>query len=509
MTQEQGNTIAGGPRVVASRYAILNELGRGGMGVVWLAEDRMIGRNVAIKELHLPEGVPHDERKVFEERVLREARTAGRLNDPAVVTVYDVVQESGATYIVMELIQAPTLSDVVKERGPLPPEQVATLAEQLLSALEAAHQAGVVHRDVKPSNIMLARNSRVKLTDFGIAQSLDDPRLTSSGMLIGSPTYMAPERIRGEEASAASDLWALGAVLFFAIEGYSPFERTTTAATMHAILAEVPYLTRAQGALASIISGLMNPMPQARLTGGQVRGLLAHARTMPTGPMTGPQGMALPTAQHGGPPTGQVPTAFVQQPPHGGTRTVAAPGPRKIALKPGVLAGLAGGLVVLALIGGILLTNLFTSSGTDTPADQPAQAFTYGGKGDLTEFGLSEGYCSNNSLQKGAGFSSSSTTDCDKSFVIQVFASFSPLNSNYDLAYDGDRLRAVGESYCGWMFNTERVLPSKRDALRFSVVYPSQDEWGGDDSSNHTISCVLSAKTGGQLTGTQVKAYDE
>ena len=283
MAQDQGQVrVPATPqRMIAGRYAFVTEIGRGGMGIVWLAEDRTIGRRVAIKELHLPDGVPPEERGVFEERVLREARTAGRLNDPAVVTVYDVVQEHGNTYIVMELIQAPTLSELVKRNGPLPQDAVAALAGQLLSALEAAHAAGVIHRDVKPSNVMVLPNGRVKLTDFGIAQSLDDPRLTTSGILIGSPAYMAPERIQGGEADAGSDLWSLGQVLFFAVEGYSPFERATTAATMHAIISEVPYLTRCQGPLASVIMGLLINTPQARLRAAQVRGLLAdqaHAR---------------------------------------------------------------------------------------------------------------------------------------------------------------------------------------------------------------------------------------
>jgi serine/threonine protein kinase len=156
-----------GQRVIASRYVLLREIGRGGMGIVWLSEDRTIGRQVAIKELHLPDGVAPAEREVFEERVLREARAAGRLNDPGVVTVYDVVRDQGTTFIVMELIEATTLTDLVQQRGPLPQDAVARLAEQLLSALRTAHAAGVVHRDVKPSNIMVLPGGRVKLTDFG------------------------------------------------------------------------------------------------------------------------------------------------------------------------------------------------------------------------------------------------------------------------------------------------------------------------------------------------------
>src|SRR6476469_11027913 len=251
------------------------------MGIVWLADDRTIGRRVAIKELHLAERADPRARRVLKERVLREARAAGRLNDPAVVTVYDVLREHDRTFIVMELIEAPTLADIVDREGPMPPGTVARIAEQLLSALQTAHAAGVVHRDVKPSNIMVLPNGRVKLTDFGIAQSTDDPRLTTSGILVGSPVYMAPERLRGDDAGAGSDLWALGAVLFFAVEGHAAFERQTTAATMHAILNEVPYLTRCQGPLAAVVTGLLNSHPEARPSAAQVRGLLARAAGVP------------------------------------------------------------------------------------------------------------------------------------------------------------------------------------------------------------------------------------
>jgi hypothetical protein len=287
VTQEQsdlGQGSATPQRVLADRYVLLEELGRGGMGVVWLADDKVIARRVAIKELHLPGGVAPEERAVVETRVLREARAAGRLNDPGVVTVYDVLQEHSGAYIVMELIEAPTLSAVVTRECPFPQDVVDQLAEQLLSALEAAHAAGIVHRDVKPSNVMVLPSGRVKLTDFGIAQSADDTRLTSSDALVGSPSYIAPERLRGGEADAGSDLWALGAVLFYAVEGYGPFERSSTAATMHAILNDEPQLTRCQGPLASVIMGLLSVAPQDRPTPVEIRRLLA--KTTPASPGT-------------------------------------------------------------------------------------------------------------------------------------------------------------------------------------------------------------------------------
>lgn len=274
-----------GDQLGAGRYTLLDELGRGGMGIVWLAEDSTIGRKVAIKELMLPPSTPPHERQVFEERVLREARTAGRLNDPGIVTVYDVLQENGTTFIVMELVEYPDLADVVAQRGALPAPFVAKIAEQLLSALETAHQAGIVHRDVKPANVMVAPNGRVKLADFGIAQAREDPKLTTNGSIIGSPTYISPERLLGHDASPASDLWALGATLFFAVEGYGAYDRPTTPAVIQAIMNERATIRIAQGPVAQLITGLMDPNPQTRLTAHQARQLAEQGRE-PTGEQT-------------------------------------------------------------------------------------------------------------------------------------------------------------------------------------------------------------------------------
>nr|CEL23529.1 serine/threonine protein kinase [Kibdelosporangium sp. MJ126-NF4] len=260
--------------MVAGRYAIRDELGRGGMGVVWRADDQVIGRQVALKELPPPQGLSGDSKSVYLERVLREARTAGRLNDPAVVTVFDVVSENGTTYIVMELVEAPTLADVIAAEGPIPAERVASIGLQVLGALETAHAAGIVHRDVKPSNIMVS-GDRAKLADFGIARAMDDPNLTMTGGIMGSPGYMAPELFSGSQPSPATDLWALGATLFHAVEGRSPFSRETTAATMHAIMYDDPQLTRVQGPLAQLIMGLLAQPAETRLTADGARALLS------------------------------------------------------------------------------------------------------------------------------------------------------------------------------------------------------------------------------------------
>jgi eukaryotic-like serine/threonine-protein kinase len=485
-------------RVIAGRYVVLEEIGRGGMGIVWLAEDRTIGRRVAIKELHLPAGVPDDERKIFEERVLREARTAGRLNDPAVVTVYDVVQESGGTYIVMELIQAPTLSEIVARQGPLAPDAVARLAEQLLSALEAAHAAGIVHRDVKPSNIMVAQNGRVKLTDFGIAQSTDDPRLTTSGILVGSPSYIAPERLRGAEADAGSDLWSLAASLFYAVEGHSPYERSSTAATMHAILNEVPYLTRCQGPLASAIMGLLNGTPAARLSATQVRGLLAQAtNTPPTGTVVGTPGYPGGTAMLPGPHATQL-----------------APGPQRPRTTPArrwLLVALVVVLVAGAGVGGWFL-------GRPGEAEQPVDptkgaTMTYGkGGGDIPEFAMSDGSCPTAQLHAGHSYPSDSNSACDDPHEFEVVtAEF--FGDSDELEYPADRLRPLAESTCALLFGSEWVAAGDKDrTLSYVTLVPTERSWDDaanndtDDGGDRTIYCLItSQREGAQLLGQQVR----
>ncbi|WP_199439014.1 serine/threonine-protein kinase [Umezawaea beigongshangensis] len=448
------------PRVIAGRYTLLAELGRGGMGVVWRAQDDVIGRHVAIKELHLPDGVPPEERRVLEERVLREARTAGRLNDPAVVTVFDVVAEHGLTYIVMELVEAATLSAIVAQRGPMPQERVAAVAEQVLSALEAAHAAGIVHRDVKPGNLMVRPDGRVKLTDFGIAQAVDDPRLTTSGSLIGSPAYLSPERIQGHAAGPASDLWALGATLCFAVEGYNPYERSSTASTLHAIMNETPRLTRAQGVLAAVISGLLVTDPAVRLSGAQARSLLQHANA-------------------GTPPNGTPATV-----------TYTPPGVRP-AWRRNLLIAAAAFAAVLLFAAGIYVDRLFFGPPGPPEAMQPT--VTYGTGGTLPEFTLSARSCGDDFLGDTVRISSATCTDPHR---IEVFADATPFGSAATVPHPGaQRLASYAENLCT-MYFTSGVVPveNKDEVFRYAAVVPSQAEWKTDYSASdgeRDVYCVL------------------
>lgn len=250
-------------RVVAGRFRLIEPLGRGGMGTVWRAEDQVLGRIVALKEVSLPPALDESERDQMRRRVFREARAAARLNHPAAVTVYDVLEEDDYTFIAMEMVDSPTLLAIVEEQGPLAPARAAGIGLRLVEALEAAHAEGIVHRDVKPANVMVA-GDLVKLADFGVASVKGDPQLTATGLLLGSPSYMSPEQASGEPAGPASDLWALGATLHFAVEGEGPFDREGPLPTLMAITNEPPPEPVHAGPLAPVIRALLDKDPGRR-----------------------------------------------------------------------------------------------------------------------------------------------------------------------------------------------------------------------------------------------------
>ncbi|MBW3638846.1 MAG: serine/threonine protein kinase [Actinobacteria bacterium] len=266
-------------RLVAGRYRLLSPLGVGGMGTVWRAEDVVLGREVAVKEVTFPHGLTDEEREVLRERTRREARAAARLDHPSAVTVFDVVEEGDAPYLVMELVEARTLSQVVRSDGPLSPQRTAQVGLALLGALETAHAQGIVHRDVKPGNVLLCpdeggRPGRVVLTDFGIASSPGDPSITSTGLLLGSPSYIAPERAKGLPPGPESDLWSLGATLFTAVEGRPPYDGGEPLLTVTAVVTgeHAPFV--AAGPLASVLEGLLAREPEARLDVAAARAAL-------------------------------------------------------------------------------------------------------------------------------------------------------------------------------------------------------------------------------------------
>ena len=257
--------------MVADRYLLQAQLGRGGMGVVWRAHDTVLGRAVAVKEVELPATLPETERRAAEARVMWGARAAARLNHPGAVTVYDVVHDQGHTFVVMELVGAPTLAELVGAGGPLPPGRVAEIGGQLAGVLEAAHAAGIVHRDVKPGNVMVPEDGGVKLADFGVASLQGDPQLTVTGLVLGSPAYLAPEQASGQPSGPPADFWALGATLFYAVEGEPPFDTGALVPTLAAVVNEDPRPLRRAGQLAPVIKALLAKDPAARPSAPKLR----------------------------------------------------------------------------------------------------------------------------------------------------------------------------------------------------------------------------------------------
>ncbi|MEV4004242.1 serine/threonine-protein kinase, partial [Actinomadura sp. NPDC049753] len=270
-------------RMLLGRYRLMDPLGRGGMGTVWRAHDERLGRQVAVKELRLPEGLNAEERGAWTARVDREARAAARLRHPGIVTVHDLVTtDDGQPWIVMELVPGPSLADLLAEHGPLPPDRAAALGLGVLDALRAAHQAGIVHRDIKPANVLL-EGDRVVLTDFGIAAVEGDATLTRSGALLGTPAYMSPEQVRGLPAGAESDLWSLGATLHTAVEGRPPFAGTSPGAVLVAVATEEPAPAPNAGPLAPVLHGLMRKSPAERMTLDQAQRTLNSLAPPPPG----------------------------------------------------------------------------------------------------------------------------------------------------------------------------------------------------------------------------------
>ncbi|MFG2025089.1 serine/threonine-protein kinase [Streptomyces sp. NPDC048825] len=279
--QQQAPQEPGTGRLIAGRYRLLGKLGHGGMGTVWRAQDETVDREVAVKEPRVPDHLPERERANVFERMRREARAAARLDHPAVVNVHDVAVVDDRPWIVMELVPGRSLGAALQE-GTLGVREAAKIGLDVLGALDAAHAAGILHRDVKPDNVLLGPHGRVVLTDFGIAQIEGETNLTDTGGFVGSPEFIAPERVLGQRPGPASDLWSLGVVLYAATEGISPFRRTNTPATLQSVLNATPAAPNAaKGPLADAINALLNKDPARRPNVAQVRQLLEQAAQPP------------------------------------------------------------------------------------------------------------------------------------------------------------------------------------------------------------------------------------
>ncbi|MER6593806.1 serine/threonine-protein kinase, partial [Micromonospora purpureochromogenes] len=265
------------PQLVADRYRLISPLGQGGMGRVWKARDEVLHRDVAIKELVPPPSLTNDERREMRERSLREARAIARLNHVNVVRIFDVLRTDGDPWIVMEYVASKSLQDTLAEDGPVSPARAVEIGLGVLGALKAAHKAGVMHRDIKPGNVLLGNDGRVVLTDFGLATIPGDPNVTRTGMVLGSPAYIAPERAKDGTAGPEADLWSLGATLYAAVEGKSPYARPSAIATLAALATEPLPPPKNAGPLKPVLQGLLRKDPTERITAEVAERLLRRA----------------------------------------------------------------------------------------------------------------------------------------------------------------------------------------------------------------------------------------
>jgi serine/threonine protein kinase len=280
------------PRLIGRRYQLLSELGRGGMGTVWLADDTFLTRQVAVKEVRTPGELAGADLPTQQDRAIREARNAARIKHPNAVTLFDATAEDGTVYLIMEFVEGVTLSELINRNGALPAPQVVGYGLQLLDVLAAAHALGIVHRDVKPGNIMITPRGQVKLSDFGLAHAVGDPRLTTSGVVKGTQAYLAPELFEDAPITPAADLWSLGATLYHAAVGRGPFDRASMSATLSAILVDDLPVPNCDPALAAAITGLLRRDPHERATIEQAQRLLLRAVER----LQAADGVALPPA---------------------------------------------------------------------------------------------------------------------------------------------------------------------------------------------------------------------
>lgn len=364
-------------RLISGRYRLGDPIGTGAMGVVWRASDVRLRRTVAVKQLLLAPGLTKEQAFEAKMRAKREGRIAARLHHQNAVTIFDVADEDGQPWLVMEFVDAPSLAALMRDKGPLEPREVARIGAKVAAALAAAHDAGIVHRDVKPANILVADNGTVKITDFGISRAVGDVTVTSTGFLAGTPAYLSPEIARGEDPEPSSDVFALGSTLYAAVEGAPPFgEGDNPLAVLHAVVgAKVPEPTRA-GPLGPVLMSLLAPEGADRPTMQQAQQALeavAEGRTSdlapaPTKVLEHPAAAAttvlsVPTADAAAAGT----TARTPVPP---PETPRSPRTANRRLWP---IGAAAVVIVLAVIIGLIATS-GSDGGTERTASGPGTA---------------------------------------------------------------------------------------------------------------------------------------
>jgi len=398
------------PRVVAGRYRLRSVLGSGSMGTVWSAYDEFLRRPVAVKEIRLPPGVTRAQADELRERTLREARAIAVLSHPNVIVLHDVARENGEPFVVMELLPSHSLAELLRDHGPLSDEQSAAVGDAVAAALEAAHDAGITHRDVKPGNVLVAEDGRIKLTDFGIARNVAEATMTRTGMTLGSPSYIAPEVASGKAVTPAADLWGLGATLFHVIEGHPPYDADgdPLETVGKVVKGEVP--KPSPGPLAPVISGLMAKQPQDRISLREVRQQLYPLLTKPPRVLFGPEMFHQASAQRAeATDTREIQTAAPQEekpaeaaePAESGPELARDPGPLPFSTTPApepapvqppgrgvtataVLTGAAILLFLVAAVGGFVATRAIggqpippPARAASSPAEEASPPTTY------------------------------------------------------------------------------------------------------------------------------------
>ncbi|MGA5362376.1 serine/threonine-protein kinase [Streptomyces purpurascens] len=363
MSEEPGHE-----RVIAGRYRLLAPLGEGGMGTVWRARDEVLHREVAVKEVRAPAGLAGDDVQRMYARLEREAWAAARVASGNVVTVYDVATDGGRPWIVMELVRGLSLAEVLDAEGPMPPQRAAHIGAEVLAALRVAHEAGVLHRDVKPANVLISNDGRIVLTDFGIAMVEGSSALTMTGEVIGSPEFLSPERALGRTPGPESDLWSLGVLLYAAVEGHSPFRHDTPLSTLRAIVdEELPPPYRA-GPLAPVIEGLLRKDPEQRLPAERAE---QDLRVIAAGGTAGADTTRAvpypPMAAARAEPAATPPMPFPGQPMPSGSGGTTTATPHDRDRRTGRV--LVAGVLALALAVGGLTYALLNSGGGDGSGD--------------------------------------------------------------------------------------------------------------------------------------------
>lgn len=382
-------------RLIAGRYRLERQLGGGSMGAVWAAQDELLRRPVAVKQVLLPSGMPEAEAAELRERTLREARAIALVTHPNVVTLYDVAREGGEPFVVMELVPSQSLATILDEHGPLDDRQLAAVADAVAAALQAAHRAGVIHRDVKPGNVLLSEDGRIKLSDFGISRNIAEPTLTHTGIMLGTPSFIAPEVASGDQVTAAADLWEFGATLFAAAEGRPPYDAddnplATITEVVHGPIPE----TGRNGPLGEVVAGLMVKDPARRLPLSEVRRkilpLLPAAHERPFAMLLEPEAPTMrvhkpaPTAEEARGPV--PPSPPVPKQPERSAPLAAEPGPLPFTPREPTparsrsgwaRAGLGAAAVLVfaaATVGSFAATRMFAGQSVFPPLPAPPAA---------------------------------------------------------------------------------------------------------------------------------------